>query len=50
MKLATNIDAGLGKNPIEYGEYLSKTEGGITMGGSRFCFSALSNGIIDLYL
>ena len=33
MKLATHIDAGLGKNPIEYGGYISKTEGGITMVG-----------------
>ena len=43
MKLATHIDAGLGKNPIDYGEYMSKTEGGITMGGggeiSIFIFS-----------
>ena len=42
MKLATHIDAGLGKNPIEYGGYISKTEGGITMGGreiSIFIFS-----------
>ena len=40
MKLATHIDAGLGKNPIEYGGYISKTEWGITMGGiSIFIFS-----------
>ena len=51
MKLATHIDAGLGKNPIEYGGYMSKTEGGITMGGKNlnFDFLALSNEIIEIY-
>ena len=55
MKLATHIDAGLGKNPIEYGGYMSKTEGGITMGGGGgagfdFEFLALSNEIVELNL
>ena len=33
LKLATHIVAGLGKNPIEYGGYMAKTEEGITIGG-----------------
>ena len=56
MKLATHIDVGLGKNLIEYGGYMSKTEGYNDGGGGGwrrdldFYFLALSNEIIELYL
>ena len=54
MKLATHINAGPGKNPIEHGGCMSKTEGDITKERGRgdldFHILALSNEIIELYL